>query len=186
MAEIIELGIKFLYYFFGILIITNPLSTAIIFLTLTEDATENERKATARGATTISTILLLIFAIGGIYIFYFFGISVGAFQITGGIILITIGLKLLKGEGKKVHSSHFEADDIMVVPLAIPMLAGAGAITTVVVYMSEGPTFLEIGVLLLAILINGLLAFIILRYSVLIKKVFFIQQSLLKTEMKKC
>ena len=120
----------------------------------------------------ISTILLTVFALGGIYIFHFFGISVGAFQITGGIVLITIGLKLLRGEGKKIHASHFEADDVMIVPIAIPMLGGAGAITTVVVYMSEGPTYFEIAVLLLAILINGLLAYIILKYSVIIKKVF--------------
>jgi len=163
---------QFAYYFFGILVITNPLSTAIIFITLTEDASDKERRETAIGAAATATIILTIFTLGGMYIFNFFGISIGAFQITGGIVLISVGLRLLKGESKVLHHSHFEADEVMVVPLAIPMLAGAGAITTVIVYTSNEPSMFETALIIIAIALNGILAYVILDNSNFVKRVF--------------
>ena len=171
MMDSFELGTRFLYYFFGILIITNPLSTAIIFLTMTENASEKERKETALGAVSISTIILTVFTLGGMYIFNFFGISIGAFQITGGIVLISVGLRMIRGESKQLHESHFDANEFMVVPLAIPMLAGAGAITTVMVYISEDPSMLETALLIIAIALNGVLAYLILQKSSFVKNV---------------
>ncbi len=170
MSFIVENGTIFLYYLLGIIIITNPLSTALIFITLSKDADEKEKKETAIGAASISTAILTLFALGGLLIFKFFGISIGAFQITGGIVLISVGMKLLRGEGKDVHESHFVASEVMVVPLAIPMLSGAGAITTVIVFASEGGSAFQTALLVLAVACNGILAYLILQYSEFVEK----------------
>jgi multiple antibiotic resistance protein len=79
-----EWFIFFLYSIINIFIIVNPLSTTSIFLALTDDDNKKEKREIIRGATLISTIVLMLFALVGQYIFLFFGITIGAFKIAGG------------------------------------------------------------------------------------------------------
>lgn len=162
----------FLYAFGSLFIIINPLSTASLFLILTQDSTDQEKKEIIKGSTFTATLVLLFFGITGYYLFQFFGISIGAFKIAGGIILLQISLNLLKGEHKKLHHSHFEVDDIMIVPLAIPLLSGPGAISTVVVLISENGGMSNHFIIFMAILLNMILAYFILLKSETVKSFF--------------
>ena len=162
----------FMYAFISLFVIINPFSTASIFLTLTEDSKKEEKKEIIKGATVISTIILMVFAVTGLYIFKFFGISIGAFKIAGGIILMKISLELLKGEHRKLHHSHFEVDDIVIVPLSIPLIAGPGTISTVVVMISDNPGFNHYFLIFLAILLNMLLIYFVLSKSEAVQSFF--------------
>lgn len=162
----------FMYSFISLFVIINPFSTASVFLTLTNDSSKKDIKEIIKGATLISTIILLVFGLTGLYIFKFFGISLGAFKIAGGIILLMISLNLLKGEHKKLHKSHFEVDEVMIVPLAIPLIAGPGTISTVVVLINDNPGLDHYFLVYLAILINMFLVYFVLHRSKDVEKFF--------------
>ncbi|MBR9675884.1 NAAT family transporter [Candidatus Woesearchaeota archaeon] len=155
----------FIYSFVTLFVVVNPFSTASIFLALTEKAKKEEKLEIASGATLISLIILSIFGFSGYFIFKFFGISLGAFRIAGGIILLNIAFRMIKGEHKKLHHSHFEVDEVMIVPLAIPLIAGPGSISTIVVLISDNPGFTNYFLIFLALLINMALMYVILRNS---------------------
>jgi multiple antibiotic resistance protein len=129
-----------------------------------------------RGAWT-TAITLALFALAGSAIFRIFGITIGAFKIAGGILLFHVALDMMRAQPSRVRSSPEEAvegnekEDVAIVPLAIPMLAGPGAIATVTVLMSEAAhSYLHIGIVLLAIFLTGTLTFLVLRASTYVER----------------
>ena len=117
--------------FFGFFAIMNPIANTPIFLGLTANDTPDERKRVARKALMLAFGLVVVFALLGKLIFSLFGITLPAFQITGGVLVALIGYEMLKGEQSVVHqpcandpkSSMKATLSIAVTPLAMPILA---------------------------------------------------------------
>jgi len=132
--------------FLALLAIMNPLANVPIFLALTDGMDAKEQKQTARRAVMYAFFLGMVFVLLGHVILNMMGISLNAFRIAGGIILFMIAYGLLQGHLSSVHHapdeanapSH-EADDVAVVPLAMPILTGPGTIATLMTLPSKQP-----------------------------------------------
>lgn len=126
--------------------ILDPFAVIPIFITLTDGLSDEERKKIIRKTMTAVGVILLISAIAGNYILAFFGIDIYSFKIAGGILLLLISLNMLQAKGSlvkttaKEETEAMEKEDISVVPLAIPLLSGPGAISTVIVFSSSMQT----------------------------------------------
>ncbi len=131
-----------LQVFLGFLAIMNPLGNTPIFLSLVEHLPEDARPRVARTAVISAFIIVVLFTLGGNFIFRMFGITLPAFRIAGGILLFMIAYHLVRA--KRSHQHHpteeeqpetpspYEepAEDVAITPLGTPILAGPGTITT--------------------------------------------------------
>ena len=125
--------------FLGYFAIMNPLANTAVFLALTSDMPDAERRSTARRSLLITFAIILTFAVLGKTLFEFFGISLAALRIAGGVIVFLIGFHMLNGESSSLHKAVGEgADDLSVSPLAVPILAGPGTIATTMSFATAG------------------------------------------------
>lgn len=132
---------------FGLLCFTsfftliNPLGIVPVFITMTSTLDAEQKQKTARKASIAAMLTLVIFAFSGQLLFKFFGISVDAFRIVGGVIFFQVGMDMLQARlsPTKVNSSEVKSyvNDISVTPLAIPMICGPGAMTNAIVMMED-------------------------------------------------
>ncbi|MGH6899569.1 MAG: MarC family protein [Geminicoccaceae bacterium] len=129
--------VKFAAALFAIL---NPFGNTAIFLSVTAERSATERQQIALMTTVAVLVTLLIAAVIGADILALFGISIGAFRIAGGVIVLLIALSMLRARPSAVHHSPEEEadgrqkDNPAIFPLAIPVIAGPGAIATVILY----------------------------------------------------
>jgi multiple antibiotic resistance protein len=154
----------------SIFFLVDPFAAIPSFLAITESADPLRRRGMARKASLTCFIVLTSFALGGQFIFRMFGITLPAFEVAGGLILLLIGLEMLQAKrsatqeamGDTEEASHKE--DAGVVPLGIPMLAGPGAISSVMVLMGQSPSLWhwQTGVVLGAIGITALSSYWVL------------------------
>jgi multiple antibiotic resistance protein len=159
--------ILFAAFFSALFTIVNPFSTASVFLTIARDNSKEQKRQIVKKACITAALVLILFAVLGNYVLNFFGITIDAFRVAGGIIIVSIGYKMLHA-GKE----HFNTDkqkkeaiakeDISIIPLAIPMLSGPGAITTTLVLMGKVTNLVEIVLLFLAIIIVCALSYFII------------------------
>jgi multiple antibiotic resistance protein len=162
--------------FSSLIVIINPLMVTSVFITLTSSATPEAKRAISRKTTLTAFIVLLAFAISGSLIFKFFSITIGAFQIAGGIILFSVAMGMLHAQTSRTKQTPEEMDeamsreDIAVVPLAIPIVSGPGAITTVVVLSGETRAIPNMAILFLAIVVSMVIVFVMLRNASSIQK----------------
>ncbi|MFA5810936.1 MAG: MarC family protein, partial [bacterium] len=160
----------------SLIVITNPLLVTSIFITLASNYPPKARKAVARKTTLVAFAVLMTFAISGTLIFKLFSITIGAFQIAGGIILFTVAMHMLNAQPSRTKQTPEEMkeamsrEDIAVVPLAIPMVSGPGAITAVIMLAGEARDVGHIGVLFLSIIITMLIIFVILRNAMRVQR----------------
>lgn len=133
------------------------IGTVPLFLALTQDF-KDQRASIVRDAVIISTVILLVFASVGSLIFQLLGITINDFKIAGGIILFIIAVDMLRGRISQTRT--IAATEIAAFPLATPLLAGPGAISTVMIEANPPYGLLEI---YLVILLNSLLAFVVLE-----------------------
>jgi multiple antibiotic resistance protein len=141
--------------------VINPISAAPIFVMLTENAPEERRKVAWR-ACVAAAIILAVFAAAGGAIFAFFGITVPAFQIAGGIIFAAMSMRTLESEREEIPADDIENSDPSVVPIGIPLIAGPGAISTVMILIGQARSEKLRLALGSAIAANILLTFLIL------------------------
>jgi multiple antibiotic resistance protein len=152
--------------------ILNPLAAVPTFLAMTAHNTAGERLRMARRACATAAGVLLAFALLGQSIFRIFGITLPSFQIAGGLILLLISLDSLRAKRSPVQETPEEADegaakeDVSITPLAVPMLSGPGAITTVIMLDTKADGMLEQAVLLTMVLVVCALAYGIFRVAV--------------------
>jgi multiple antibiotic resistance protein len=152
-----ELTTFALLCFSSLLAIINPLSAAPMYLALTEGYTDKNRRRTLRTAMLTAFTVLVIFAMLGGTIFNFFGITIDAFRIAGGFIFFGIGMDMLQARrqrGKATEEEEQEGrvrENVGVTPLGIPMITGPGAITTVMVLMTQAPTSVRVAILLTSV-----------------------------------
>lgn len=174
----------FIYLFAALFSVLNPIGTVPIFVGLTQDYTASERSKTSLVTSINVFIILIISFFVGQYVLTFFGITITALRIAGGIIIASSGFSLLngkfsknKGINKKVEKEVQNRQNISLTPLAMPMLAGPGSISLLIAYYQEllGPekeiTTPEVLSSCLAILVVAIAIYLILRSAHYLAKI---------------
>ena len=156
----------------SIFFLVDPFAALPTFLAVTADQDARKRVRTARKASLTAFCILTAFAAAGQYIFRIFGITLPAFEIAGGIILVLIGLDMLEAKRSATQESVPDTqaattkDDAGIVPMGIPMLAGPGAITSVMVLVGQAQDLREHLAIYTAILITCVASFVVLGSAV--------------------
>ena len=152
-----------------LLTLINPLGIAPIFIVMTERFSKKEKVKIAKKGIATGTITLLVFTLLGSIIFNLYGITLEAFQIMGGILFFRSGLRMLEAQVGRSRSTDTEieefkeSDEIAISPIGIPLIAGPGAITGVMLLSGKAPSTISLGTLLLAVLITRIIFYFILR-----------------------
>jgi len=155
----------------AVFFVVDPFAAVPMFLAMTQgDSLEKRRKMAAR-ASIAAFFVLTVFALAGAFIFKALGISLAAFKIAGGVLLLIMAIDMLRTEPSPARITQGEVDegtrkdDIAIVPLAMPLLAGPGSIATVVVLMGRARSghWWQVIPLLGSILITAVAAWLILR-----------------------
>lgn len=128
--------------FASVLFIVDPIAVVPTYLVITQGQSTAQRQVTARRASIAAAVILVVFAAAGRSIFGLFGITMPAFRIAGGLILWLVAMDMLHGnrstqEGAAEITEGQAKDDVALTPLAMPMLAGPGAISTVMVLSGQ-------------------------------------------------
>jgi len=163
----------------SIFFLVDPFAAIPSFLAITESADPARRKRMARKASITCFIVLTSFALGGQLIFRMFGITLPAFEVAGGLILLLIGLDMLEAKRSPTQEARGDAEeacvkeDAGIVPLGIPMLAGPGAISSVMVLVGQVPSLVnwEMGAILAAIAFTSLVSYIVLAAAGKVRRV---------------
>jgi multiple antibiotic resistance protein len=163
-----ELARFALITFTSILFIVDPVAAVPAYLVITQDETAESRRRTALRACVAMTLLLAVFAATGTLIFRAFGITLPAFRVAGGLILWFSAMEMLRGErptreGRVEIQEAQEKEDVALVPLAIPLLAGPGAISTIVVLAGQAHAPPHLALLYAAIVVTGVVSYLTLR-----------------------
>lgn len=173
-----ELLPHFLVSLSAVFFVVDPIGTVPLFLSMTAGDSAEKVRRTAQRACVVACGLLVFFALFGGVIFQVFGVSLGAFRVAGGILLMVTALDMLRARTSETRSTPQEVsegvakEDVALVPLAIPLLAGPGAIATVMVLMSRGPQdWRSNAAVLLAVLLTFASAYLILRAAALVHRV---------------
>lgn len=168
----------FIYLFAGLFSVLNPIGTVPIFVGLTMDDDKKERSRISLWTAINVFLILVISFFFGEYVLSFFGISIEALRIAGGIIIATSGFSLLtgnfnkkRGVNKEVQHDAQRRNDIALTPLAIPMLAGPGSISLLIAFYHEHHEMLEIAISVSAILAVAVAIFITLRSAHYLAKI---------------
>jgi len=168
MTHYIELLIVFVIQLF---IIVDPLTGIPIFLAITPGKSRRERRVMARRSCIIAFFVVVFFLVAGSSILEYFGITTSAVRICGGILLFIISLELLYGRATGTQTSSREErlaeekEDVSVTPLAIPLLAGPGAIATTLVFAERANSTLAFATLVTGAAIVFALVYVVLHWG---------------------
>ena len=149
--------------------LTNPIGIAPILVIMTERFSKKDRINIAKKGSITAFITLILFSLLGSLIFSFFGITLEAFQIMGGILFFRNGLRMLEARVGRSRTTPAEqeesqeSDDIAISPIGIPLIAGPGAITATMLLSSQTPQIHSYATLGIAITIVILIVYTILR-----------------------
>uniref|UniRef100_A0A7V5XGC0 UPF0056 membrane protein n=1 Tax=Thermodesulfobacterium geofontis TaxID=1295609 RepID=A0A7V5XGC0_9BACT len=161
--------------FLTLFTIIDPVGGVPFFLSISAGYSEEERRKIALKASLTAFLTLSIFLWIGKYLLSFFQISVSSFKIAGGILLFLISMEMLFGKTTQVKTTERETlkvkekEDISIVPLGIPYLAGPGAITTTIILGETSTLYTKLGLSLIIFLVL-LITFLIFSYSSKISK----------------
>ena len=152
----------------SILFIVNPIAVIPTYLVITQKDSAERRARTARRACISAAAILIAFAVAGRQIFSVFGITIDAFRVAGGLILWVVAMDMLHGErrtqeGQQEITEGATKEDVALAPLAMPMLAGPGAISTIMVLSSQAAGMSEKIAVFVAILVTMAIAWVVLR-----------------------
>ena len=150
----------------SILAIMNPVSTAAVYSVLTEDTPEPDRVRLIKSSMKLSLAVLIFFALTGQLIFSILGLTLPAFKIAGGILLIGVAFSMLNP--KMAEYSPDQLENMAVVPLAFPLTCGAGTITTVILLTSEAGNFYQLFSVYVAVVLAIVVSYLAMSYSHLI------------------
>jgi multiple antibiotic resistance protein len=163
----------------SIFFLVDPFAAIPAFLAITESADPARRKRMARKGALTCFIVLTGFAVGGQLIFRMFGITLPAFEVAGGLILLLIGLDMLAAKRSPTQEAMGDTEeaagkeDAGIVPLGIPMLAGPGAISSVMVLVGQVPSLWhwEMGAILASITFTCLVSYWVLAGASRVRRV---------------
>jgi multiple antibiotic resistance protein len=161
----------------AVFFVVDPFAIVPIFLAITRGDDVAKRKAAARLAAIAALLTLVIFAFAGSVIFRAFGISLGAFKVAGGLMLFLMSVDMMRAQPSRTRSSHEEQadseakEDVALVPLAIPLLAGPGSIATVMVLISRahGEPY-KVASIYLSAVFTCVVAWLLMRWSALAER----------------
>ena len=155
----------------SLFVIVDPLATVPAFLAMTPADTPEQRIKMARLACCVMAGVLIVFAAAGKWIFKFLGITMPAFQLAASVILLLVALDMLRAQRSRVQETReetaagIEKTDIAVTPLAIPMLAGPGAISTAILLQNQAANLAQRAALYGCILAVALASYLVLRIA---------------------
>lgn len=168
----------FLVSLSAVFFIVDPIGVVPMFLAMTAGDDKAKVRRTALRACTVACALMVFFALFGGVIFKMFGVSLGAFRVAGGILLLITALDMLRARPSETRTTPGELregetkEDVALVPLAMPLLAGPGAIATAMVLMAQGGDDWVSGALVVAaIVLTFFSAYLLLRAAGLVQRV---------------
>jgi multiple antibiotic resistance protein len=175
------MGDEFLSYlavaFSTVFFVVDPFAAVPLFIAMTEGDTDQKRRVMAKRAAITVAVVLLTMGFLGTYIFKLFGVTLPAFRIAGGILLLLLAIDMVRAEPSRTRSSPeetregVEKADVAIIPLAIPMLSGPGAIASTMVLAAEAKDwryYLAIGA---AIVGTAIASYFVLRATKHIERV---------------
>jgi multiple antibiotic resistance protein len=147
----------------SIIAIMNPISTAAVFSVLTEDLSPEKQREVMLDSLRISTVVLIFFALTGQFVFTILGLTIPAFEIAGGLILVSFAFGMFAA--KREEYSPEDLENIAVVPLAFPLTCGAGTITVTILIASQAVGILDNVLVIVAVLVAILASYFAMKYS---------------------
>jgi len=154
--------------FSSLFVIVDPIATVPAYLAMTTRYTLVQRLRMARVACLVAVMILGGFAVAGQLVFSLLGITLAAVQVAGALVLLLVALDMLRAQRSAVQETAAETaegaakDDIAITPLAVPMLAGPAAISTVILLDAQAPSWFYRGILLACVALVGLASYGIL------------------------
>ena len=167
---------ELLLVFTSVLFIVDPFAVVPSFLAMTARDTPATRKVLARRGAWTTAVTLTLFALAGSLIFKVFGITIGAFKIAGGVLMGLNALDMVQARRSQQKETPaetkegIEKEDIGILPLGIPMLAGPGAISTVMVLAVGSKTAITTAALYLAIALTAYVTYLTLAAASLVER----------------
>ncbi|MEL6357089.1 MAG: NAAT family transporter, partial [Bacteroidota bacterium] len=157
--------------------VVNPLGAVPVYLAMTGEYDRGQRNSTALQTAFWVAMILAIFFLAGTYILSFFGISVNALRIAGGLVIMNSGYGLLNGEFQRrrvnadIAEEGSQKEDISFTPMAMPMLSGPGSISLLIGMAAEYAAWSDRLLILLSIVAMSLIIWLILRYAPLLFRI---------------
>jgi len=159
---------EYVKIFIGLLAIVNPFGAIPIFISITAEENSNQHRKTINMVAFGVSIILLVVLFFGELLLQFFGITIDSFRVGGGILILLMAIAMLHAKTSPLKQTHEEADEsiekesVAIVPLAMPLLAGPGAISAVILaaHKSSGIAhygIIALGIILLSLVIWGVL-----------------------------
>lgn len=167
---------ELLLIFTSILFIVDPFAAVPTFLAMTARDTAEQRRLQARRGAWTCAITLTVFALGGSVIFKVFGITIGAFKIAGGVLIGLNALDMVQSKRSQQRETPVEKaegiqkDDVGIMPLGVPMLAGPGAISTVMVLALGAKSPAATAAVYVAIVLTSVITFFVLAAATMVER----------------
>ena len=164
--------------FSSLFALINPIGLVPIFLSITENYNRKERDIIAIKAVIFSFFILIVFSFIGEFIFSFYNITVDGFRIAGGILLFKISLDMLESKRSRTRTTPVEQkeaeqkDEIAYSPLGIPLIAGPGAIASIMILSSETNSYIDSITLLMSLSLVLFMTFFVFKISKMLSKNF--------------
>lgn len=162
---------EYLKFFIGLIAILNPIGVIPIFINLTHQHTSEERRHTAWVTGLSVGVVLLVGLVAGEFILNIFGITIASFRVGGGILILLMAISMMNATMSPTRQTSEEAreavmkESVAVVPLAIPLIAGPGAISTVIVYANRAEGMVHKLVLGAGVVVVAVLVWFIFRMA---------------------
>jgi multiple antibiotic resistance protein len=176
MVELIGLKItdELLRAIVGIFVIVDPIGSVGIFLSVTNGFTQIKKEKAARFAGITVAAVLVIAALMGQAILDLFGIRLAAFSVAGGILFLILAVEMIRGEGaSQFHKLSKRSEQLpaaAIVPLGVPLMAGPGAISTVILASPGSANWFETTILISSIAVLGMVTWLCFSYAQYIGK----------------
>ncbi len=162
---------EYMKFFVALAVVVNPISALPLFVSMTVNNNPGEKKQIARLASISVAVVLSLAAVLGQPILTLFGITIASFKVGGAILILLMAVAMMHAAPTRQRQTPEEAreaeskENIAVVPLAIPLLAGPGAISTTIVYATEQDSLGHLGLIMLCCLLVAGLTWLFLRLA---------------------
>jgi multiple antibiotic resistance protein len=167
---------QYIEIFAALIVIVDPLGLLPIFISITADETERERARTAKVAVIFAAVVLIFGSLAGGPILKFFNISIASFRVAGGVLIFILALAMLNAkispskQAPEEAKEAVEKENVAVVPLAVPLLAGPAALSTIIIYAHSIPGWGIRLYLILCIIAVAAITWVMLRLSIVISR----------------
>ena len=157
--------------FISLLAIVNPFGAIPLFISMTADQNSRQRRQTINVVAFSVSIILLVSLFFGELLLQFFGISIASFRVGGGILILLMAISMLHAKTSQIRQTDEEADEsiekesVAIVPLAMPLMAGPGAISTVILAAHKASGIAHYSIIALGIILLSLVVWAVLRLS---------------------